>query len=32
MKNLLRYTRKQWKDSSLGDTSTTHAILKLETH
>ncbi len=25
------YTRKQWQDSSLGDTSTTHAILKLET-
>lgn len=26
------YTHKQWKDSTLGDTSTTHAILKLETH
>lgn len=25
------YTHKQWKDSTLGDTSTTHAILKLET-
>ena len=26
------YTHKEWKDSALGDTSTTHAILKLETN
>lgn len=26
------YTQKQWKDTALGDTSTTHAILKIETH
>ena len=26
------YTHKKWNDSALGDTSTTHAILKIETH
>ena len=26
------YTHKQWKDTTLGDTSTTHAILKFETY